>query len=243
MGCTLSGNEIEVKDSTFSSNATFTKPFSTTTRFLLLPNQLLTVASGPGTSTPKPLVSPLKVHSAGNGKSIHETTVAPIGSRRFRLFRPSASSLSRLRSEREKALAQLVDPHHVLQCVQFLYDAEVDNAFRMRSLPRAEKGKPHIDERACGCEMPLSRQASCEDCTSAGLVMNCVLHMRPCTAPVWLACNQCSRFLCWEHMSACYCETRVVGIGGAEKVSEKPSANRAHEKLGGREPARESRRR
>jgi hypothetical protein len=178
------------------------------------------------------------VHFAGNGKSIHETIVAPTG---LRFFRSSTSGLSRLRSEREKALAQLVDPHHVLQCKQFLYDADKDNAFRMsRSLTRAEKAKPHVDERACGCEMPLSRpEASCEVCSSAGHVMNCSLHMRPCTAPVWLACNLCDRFLCWDHMSACYCVTKVVG-GEAEKPDQKPSAR---EKLGDRERARESKRR
>jgi hypothetical protein len=228
VGCTLSGNEIGVKDSTFSSTTVDNKPSSTTKPFSTPSNQLLTVASGPGTSTPKPLVSPLKVHFAGNGKSIHETFVAPTGLRFFRL--------SSLRSEREKKLAQLVDSHHLLQCAQFLYDADKDNAFRMsRSSARAEKAKPHVDERACGCEMPLSRpQASCEVCTSAGHVMNCSIHMRACTGPAWLACNLCDRFLCWDHMSACYCVTKVVG------AHQKPSAR---EKLRDRERARESKRR
>jgi hypothetical protein len=43
VGCTLSGNEIGAKDSTFSS----IKPSSTTKPFSTPSNQLLTVASGP----------------------------------------------------------------------------------------------------------------------------------------------------------------------------------------------------
>ena len=60
VGCTLSG-KVGVKVS---------KPSSTTF-------QLLPVASGAGSSTPEPLALPFEVHSAGVGKSIHETFVAP----------------------------------------------------------------------------------------------------------------------------------------------------------------------
>ena len=68
-GCTLSG-EIGVKDS--SSLAT---PLHHT------------VAAGAGSSTPEPLVSLLEVHSAGFGKSNHETFAAPKMLRTGRGFR------------------------------------------------------------------------------------------------------------------------------------------------------------
>ena len=102
--CTLVG-EIEVKDS---------NPFS------LAKPLHQNVAAGAGSSTPEPLVSLLDVHSAGIGKSIHETFVAPKVLRTSPVF--GWSNLRKVQEERKQRLADLVDPHFMPLCVQFGFD-------------------------------------------------------------------------------------------------------------------------
>ena len=89
VGCTLSG-EIGVKDS---------NPFSLAVHHAL----------EQGSSTPEPLVSLLEVHSAGTGKSNHETFATPMGTSRV---------FTLCKAQEERKLADLVDPEVVPLCEQ-----------------------------------------------------------------------------------------------------------------------------
>jgi hypothetical protein len=199
VGC-ASGREIGVRDPNPSS----------------LPFPLhQTVAAGAGSSAPEPLISLREVHSARIGKSKHETFAAPKPLGNFRIVEFSESSnLRKLQRERKQKLENLVDPHHVLQATQFGYDVEKSRAWMLRK-PRPVQAV----EPARGCEMPLTKSASCGDCKTLGRVMACPRHMRLCGAPAFVACDRgCGRTLCWEHgreYTVCYCKSQVVGIGGA----------------------------
>ena len=87
---------------------------------------------------------------------------------------------------------------HVFEREQFSWSVEATIKLLLRPPRRQE-----VEEKTNGCEMPLSESKSCDDCRS--LVMNCRLHMRFCTAPIWAACDCCLRLLCSEHLSVCYC--------------------------------------
>src|SRR3954471_11019423 len=110
---------------------------------------------------------------------------------------PESSKVRKLQRERKQKLESLVDPHHVLQIVQFGYEVEKSKAWMLRKPRPAQTA-----ERAHGCEMPLTKSASCGDCKTLGL-MACPSHMWLCGAPIFLACGMddpgCGRALCWEH--------------------------------------------
>jgi hypothetical protein len=183
------------------------------------------IAAGAGSSTPEPRVLPIEVHSAGNGKSSHETFAAPKTLGRMREV-PWASDLkTELQRERWEKLFSLVDPYHMLQCEQFSWSLDKVNAF----LSNPPKAKPEVEEKACGCQMPLSRSASCDDCISLGGLVNCRAHMQLCTAPVFLACGNCLRQLCWEHIG-CYCVTKIVGNRGAAEREKGKARARAKQR-------------
>jgi hypothetical protein len=238
VGCTSNG-DVGVKVS---------KPFSTT-------SPLLPIASGAGSSTPEPSALPSGVYSAGVGKSIHETFVAPkvlgkisgcvVG------LEPVQVSI-----EREQKLAKPVECEQPPSVVTALSkslswatiaakpfatnalsakpttlseppsvkpptakalsakppDPKALTAAVRAPLTAAVAAKERFEE-ACGCQMSVSMQVSCMECQRVGHLMNCRLHMTPCTASAWHGCGVCLRILCWEHRS-CYCQTRVVGIGG-----------------------------
>ena len=221
--CTL-GSEIGVKDSKPSS-----LPFHQT------------VALEQGSSAPEPLVSLLDVHSAGIGKSIHETFVAPkkvLRTLRVKWPKPASkvlnpravvgwSNLRKAQEERKQKLADLVAPDFMPWCEVLGYDEVKAFKYLLGPPPPLEVRKP-----ARGCEMPLTVRTSCADCVELGPRMNCPLgHMRICGAPIWVSCDQvvggCDRVLCWEHMPVeqkfkCYCKSARVGIGGAAvRESEK----------------------
>ena len=92
-----------------------------------------------------------------------------------------------------------------------------------------------VKEPALGCEMPLTKRASCAECKAFGPRIACPLgHMRICGAPIFLSCKEgdgtgCDRSLCWEHIPdekrklKCYCKSELVGIGGA---AERASARK-----------------
>jgi hypothetical protein len=138
---------------------------------------------------------------------IHERATAPKSSRRMREVPWTSSLLAELQHERKERLFSLVDPLHELQCVQFAYDADKDIAFMSRKPRPAERS----DNKVGGCQMPLSRSTTCEDCTHT--FYNCPKHMKQCNRPVWDACANplCMRFLCWEHR-VCYCDTLVADV-------------------------------
>jgi len=104
-------------------------------------------------------------------------------------------------------------PAHVHVGIQFGYD--LDEVFREKNEEKKKKQpspeKP-FGSLIGGCQMPLSRSKSCQDCIHHDLKLNCPLHMKQCNAPAWIACNseKCLRFLCEKH-TECYCETRTVG--------------------------------
>jgi hypothetical protein len=100
VGCTLSG-EIGVKDSKPSS-----LPFHQN------------VALEQGSSAPEPLVSLLDVHSAGIGKSNHETFVTP-----------KMLGTNVRKAQEERKLADLVDPNFVPVCEQVASTAEASSVF------------------------------------------------------------------------------------------------------------------
>src|SRR4051794_34745840 len=87
----------------------------------------------------KPRVLPEKeVISAGNGKSGHET-FAPKTLGKLREVPWCSNLLTELQRERRERLFSLVDPLHVLQCVQFGYSLNKDVKFWSRKARPVEK--------------------------------------------------------------------------------------------------------
>ena len=210
VGCTLS---CEIGgDNAPKPFSTTTKPFSTTKQLLTV----LSVAAGGGTSTPKPLVSLRKVHSARIGKSNQETFAAPKALKTRRVFR--WSNLQKTQEERKQKLASLVDPDHVLTWEQFGLGLDLST----------KKRKEELETPTYGCEMPLSVRASCLECREVGGMMNCEQHMRGCGAPIWVCCGlNCARLLCLDHMSACYCASFKLGVGGVAARESAKARDRA----------------
>ena len=124
----------------------------------------------------------------------------------------TSNLLTEFQRERKDRLFSLVPPH-VPVGVQFSYD--LDEEFREKN---GEKHKKHrcpeepFDGLVGGCQMPLSRSKSCQDCIHLDVQLNCPTHMKQCDAPAWIACEskECLRLLCWKH-TVCYCVTRSVG--------------------------------
>ena len=109
------------------------------------------------------------LHSTKKGKNRHETFVAPKPLGNFRIVDfPENSKVRKLQREREEKLKNLVDPHHVLQVVQFGYDVEKAKAWMLRKPRPAQKA-----ERALGCEMPLTKSVSCAECKAFGHGLSC----------------------------------------------------------------------
>ena len=141
----------------------------------------------------------------------------------------STGPLSLMQSERKAKLTCLIDPDHVMMRDQFGYNSEADVAYMERVLfPKTRM----VEEKTYGCQMPLTRSAFCGDCKTIG-VMNCAMHMKVCTGPAWLGCDNCERLLCWDHMDVCNCKTARVGIGGVaareRKREEEREKQRARE--------------
>ena len=142
------------------------------------------------------------------------------------------ANLRKAQEERKERLAELVGPHFMPWCVQLGHTLEKSLEFLENGPPRRLDVKGSFD----GCQMPLTKRASCVECTTVGRFGACSLgHMRICGAPIFLACNDCDRVLCWEHIPneekklKCYCKSQLVAIGGAAvkeraRVSERERA-------------------
>ena len=113
---------------------------------------------------------------------------------------PRTSTLWQRHLERKERLFNLVDAEHVLTCEQFSFDPGKPATLVSR-MPRPVESPTEVG----GCQMPLSSSAACQDC--ALVFYNCPRHMRPCNAPVWIACGDCQRLLCSSHIF-CYCEMK-----------------------------------
>ena len=111
------------------------------------------------------------MHSAGFGTSIHETLVAPkVSGRGF--------DLRKLRSEREKALANLVDPQHLLQCVQFGYDTQKDNVQveRTHSAENSATNSVRLGDASFESESVLRRlqkRRPCDELSASHAAVHC----------------------------------------------------------------------
>src|SRR4051812_13371123 len=127
-------------------------------------------------------------------------------SRRVRDVPWTSTILDEMQQERKTTLLNLVDPHHMLTCRQFAYDQSKSTAFMLRKPSPVEKR-----QLTSGCQMPLSKSATCSDCTLT--FFNCPLHMLQCGALVWGHCanKECLRLLCQDHLLVCYCETKSPG--------------------------------
>lgn len=172
---------------------------------------------------------------------------------------PWTSNLkTELQRERKQKLLSLVDPNHVLQREQFGWSPDAmlnrceqfgwssDALLAVLSKPR-RVATPEVEEKSCGCEMPLSKSDSCNECKEAGPVMNCQRHMKPCSSPAFLSCEGCSRPLCWKDRKECYCvalrakdvQTRAKFLRKARERQERQREREREERLRGREREKE----
>ena len=154
-----------------------------------------------------PWVSNLLRESQRERKESSETFCAPRTLGKVRTVPWASNLLTEFQQERMERLFSLVPPH-VPVGVQLGYD--LDDAFRKKN----ENKQPEklFEGLVGGCQMPLARCRSCQDCIHHHLKFNCPKHMKQCNAPAWHACasEDCLRFLCCEH-TVCYCVTGTVG--------------------------------
>ena len=112
-------------------------------------------------------------------------------------------------------------------CNQFAYSSEATVAYLSKALLPA---KPKVEEQTYGCQMPLTRSASCVDCKAASVVMNCARHMKACAGPAWLPCDSCDRHLCWDHMNDCYCQSNEAKFEREQEIEREKQRERETEK-------------
>jgi hypothetical protein len=137
--------------------------------------------------------APAKVFARSPAVSPPEKRDAYI-SRRVRDAPWASTLLGEMQQERKARLLNL--------CKQLRCDLKKSTAMLKQPSP--------VERHQLRCQMPLSRSATCTDCTLT--FFNCPRHMLQCGAQVWSCCpnKECLRALCYDHLD-CYCETERLG--------------------------------